>query len=78
MALGENYTEDYRAERNPNRAVFGAYTSGSTGISKLVIHSSSNMVAVAFQMSIFIPPSPVQENGGYRFYHLHSSQLLYL
>ena len=61
MALGENYTEDYRAERNPNRAVFGAYTSGSTGISKLVIHSSSNMVAVAFQMSIFIPPSPVQE-----------------
>lgn len=61
MALGENYTEDYRAERNPDRAVFGAYTSGSTGISKLVIHSSSNMVAVAFQMSIFIPPSPVQE-----------------
>ena len=61
LALGKGYTEDYMAPEDANRAVFGAYTSGSTGISKLVIHSSSNIVAIAFQMSIFIPPSDVQE-----------------
>lgn len=61
LALGKGYTEDYMAPEDANRPVFGAYTSGSTGISKLVIHSSSNMVATAFQMSIFIPPSDVQE-----------------
>ena len=56
LALGKDYTEDYMAQEDVNRPVFGAYTSGSTGISKLVIHSSSNIVATAFQMSIFIPP----------------------
>ena len=61
LALGKDYTEDYMAQEDANRPVFGAYTSGSTGISKLVIHSSSNIVATAFQMSIFIPPSDVQE-----------------
>ena len=61
MALGKDYTEDYMAQEDVNRPVFGAYTSGSTGISKLVIHSSSNIVATAFQMSIFIPPSDVPE-----------------
>ena len=61
LALGKDYTEDYMAQEDVNRPVFGAYTSGSTGISKLVIHSSSNIVATAFQMSIFIPPSDVQE-----------------
>ena len=61
LALGKGYTEDYMAPEDANRPVFGAYTRGSTGISKLVIHSSSNIVAIAFQMSIFIPPSDVQE-----------------
>lgn len=61
LALGKDYTEDYMAQEDVNRPVFGAYTSGSTGISKLVIHSSSNIVATAFQMSIFIPPSVVPE-----------------
>ena len=61
LALGNDYTEDYMAQEDVNRPVFGAYTSGSTGISKLVIHSSSNIVATAFQMSIFIPPSDVPE-----------------
>lgn len=61
LALGKDYTEDYMAQKDVNRPVFGAYTSGSTGISKLVIHSSSNIVATAFQMSIFIPPSDVPE-----------------
>lgn len=61
LALGKDYTEDYMAQEDVNRPVFGAYTSGSTGISKLVIHSSSNIVATAFQMSIFIPPSDVPD-----------------
>ncbi len=61
LALGKDYTEDYMAQEDVNRPVFGAYTRGSTGISKLVIHSSSNIVATAFQMSIFIPPSDVPE-----------------
>ena len=61
LALGKDYTEDYMAQEDVNRPVFGAYTSGSAGISKLVIHSSSNIVATAFQMSIFIPPSDVPE-----------------
>lgn len=61
LALGKDYTEDYMAQEDVNRPVFGAYTSGSTGISKLVIHSSSNIVATAFQMSLFIPPSDVPE-----------------
>ncbi len=60
MELGRNFEGEYMAPFNPDRPVFGAYTSGSTGISKLVIHSSSNIVAIAFQMSIFIPPSEVQ------------------
>lgn len=61
MDLGRNFEGEYLAPVDPERAVFGAYTSGSTGISKLVIHSSANVVAIAYQMSIFIPPSDVQE-----------------
>ena len=61
MNLGRNFEGEYLAPVDPKRAVFGAYTSGSTGISKLVIHSSANVVAIAYQMSIFIPPAEVQE-----------------
>lgn len=61
LKLGEDYTGHYYAPKDPDRPVFGAYTSGSTGVSKLVIHSSANIVAVAYQMSVFVPPSPVQE-----------------
>ena len=61
LELGRNYKGDYLAPANPDRPLFGAYTSGSTGISKLVIHSGANIVAVAFQMSIFCPPAEEQE-----------------
>lgn len=61
MNLGRNYNGDFSVAENPNRPLFGAYTSGSTGISKLVIHSGANIVAVAYQMSIFIPPAETQE-----------------
>lgn len=37
MNLGRNFEGEYLAPVDPERAVFGAYTSGSTGISKLVI-----------------------------------------
>jgi len=61
MELGRNFKGEYFAPANPDRPLFGAYTSGSTGISKLVIHSGANIVAVAFQMSIFVPPTDDQE-----------------
>lgn len=61
MNLGRKYTGDFAAPENPNRPLFGAYTSGSTGISKLVIHSGANIVAVAYQMSVFVPATEVQE-----------------
>lgn len=61
LDLGRNFEGEYIAEADPNRPLFGAYTSGSTGISKLVIHSGSNIVAVSFQMAIFIPPTDTQE-----------------
>ncbi|MBQ7919271.1 MAG: AMP-binding protein [Lachnospiraceae bacterium] len=61
LNLGKDFQGEYRAPLSPDRPVFGAYTSGSTGVSKLVIHSSANIVAVAYQMSIFAPPAEVQE-----------------
>lgn len=61
MNLGRNFIGDISVPENPDRPLFGAYTSGSTGISKLVIHSGANIVAVAYQMSIFAQPSDKQE-----------------
>ena len=61
LELGREFEGEYLAPENPDRPLFGAYTSGSTGISKLVIHSGANIVAVSFQMSIFIPPTEEQE-----------------
>lgn len=61
LELGRNFKGEYLAPEDVDRPLFGAYTSGSTGISKLVIHSAANIVAVAFQMSIFIPPTKEQE-----------------
>lgn len=61
LELGRSYEGDYTVKEDPDRPVFGAYTSGSTGVSKLVIHSSANIVAIAYQMSIFVAPSSVQE-----------------
>ena len=61
LEIGRSYKGEYCAPANPYRPLFGAYTSGSTGISKLVIHSGANIVSIAFQMSIFIPPAEEQE-----------------
>ena len=61
MNLGRNLEGEYLAPVDPDRAVFGSYTSVSTGIYKLLIHSSANLVAISYQMYIFIPPAEVQE-----------------
>ena len=61
LDLGRNYEGEYMAPENVDRPLFGAYTSGSTGISKLVIHSSATIVAEVYQMTIFVKPSEQQE-----------------
>lgn len=60
LELGKNI-QKYKATTNPNRPLLGAYTSGSTGISKLVVHSAKNMVSIASQMSAFVSKSDIQE-----------------
>lgn len=59
IAQGANYTGEVDAPIDPKRPVFRAYTSGSTGPSKQVIHSSENMVGVLCQM----PMSNVAPSG---------------
>lgn len=61
LAKESSFTGELAAPADPDRPLFGAYTSGSTGISKLVIHSGANIVAIAYQMSIFVPPTETQE-----------------
>lgn len=61
LALGKDYIGEVEAPRDPSRAVFGAYTSGSTGVSKLVIHSSENMVGVVYQMAFYAPIANPQQ-----------------
>lgn len=61
LELGKSVEGEYRVQEDPDRPLFGAYTSGSTAVSKLVIHSGANIVAVAYQMSIFAPPAEEQE-----------------
>ena len=61
LNLGRNYKGEYVAPENIDRPLLGAYTSGSTGISKLVIHSASNIVAVAHQMTLFVKSASEQE-----------------
>lgn len=61
LALGKDYTGEVAAPRDPSRPVYGAYTSGSTGVSKLVIHSAENMVGVVYQMAFYAPPAHPQQ-----------------
>lgn len=53
MALGEAYTGEVAAAVDTNRPLFRAYTSGSTGPSKQVIHSAHTMLAVVAQMNFY-------------------------
>lgn len=60
LEAGKN-VEDFEPDFTPEAPLFCAYTSGSTGISKLVIHSASTMIGVAFQLVVFAPPTEVQQ-----------------
>ncbi|NLM67391.1 MAG: acyl--CoA ligase [Enterococcus sp.] len=53
LALGESYEGIVEAEKDINRALFRAYTSGSTGPSKQVIHSAKTMVGNICQMNFY-------------------------
>lgn len=53
LTLGANYTGEVEVPSDVNRPLFRAYTSGSTGPSKQVIHSAHSMIAVAHQMNFY-------------------------
>lgn len=53
LALGKNYTGKVEADTDVYRPLFRAYTSGSTGPSKQVIHCAHSMVSVVHQMNIY-------------------------
>lgn len=53
IAQGASYTGDVDAPVDVNRPLFRAYTSGSTGPSKQVIHSAHTIIAILHQMSVY-------------------------
>lgn len=62
LKKGESYDGAVEAKRDLNRPLYAAYTSGSTGTSKLVIHSSANIVGVAYQTAMATPPKSEQDS----------------
>lgn len=53
LELGKSYTGEVAAPVDTGRPLFRAYTSGSTGPSKQVIHSAGTMIAVIHQMNFY-------------------------
>lgn len=53
LALGENYTGEVEAPKDIHRPLFRAYTSGSTGPSKQVVHSAFSIVGAVQQMNFY-------------------------
>lgn len=53
IAQGEAYNGPVEAVTNIDRPLFRAYTSGSTGPSKQVIHSASTMLGIICQMNFY-------------------------
>ena len=53
LELGDAYTGEVDAPRDINRPLFRAYTSGSTGPSKQVIHSACTMLGALQQMNFY-------------------------
>lgn len=53
LEKGKNYTGEFEAKKDINRPLFRAYTSGSTGASKQVIHSAYSMIGIITQMSFY-------------------------
>ena len=53
LEMGEKYTGQVEAPRDIDRPLFRAYTSGSTGPSKQVIHSAHTMIGNLHQMNFY-------------------------
>ena len=53
LALGETFDGEAEAQTNVDRPLFRAYTSGSTGPSKQVIHSAHTMIGVVHQLNFY-------------------------
>ncbi|MDO5411411.1 MAG: class I adenylate-forming enzyme family protein [Lachnospiraceae bacterium] len=53
IAQGERYTGEVDAPIDIDRPLFRAYTSGSTGPSKQVIHSANTMLGIICQMNFY-------------------------
>ena len=53
LELGRSYTGTVEAPENIDRPLFRAYTSGSTGPSKQVIHSARTMLGVVQQLNLY-------------------------
>lgn len=53
LKLGEEYTGEVEAPKNVDRPLFRAYTSGSTGPSKQVIHSAYTILGAIHQMNFY-------------------------
>ena len=53
LEKGKNYTGKVETKKDINRPLFRAYTSGSTGASKQVIHSAYSMIGIITQMSFY-------------------------
>lgn len=53
LALGESYEGEVEAPVDIDRPLFRAYTSGSTGPSKQVVHSAHTILGVVQQMNLY-------------------------
>ncbi len=53
LALGENYTGEVDAPVDTERPLYRSYTSGSTGISKQVVHCARGLIGVVHQMTFY-------------------------
>lgn len=53
IAQGQSYSGEVEAPVDLDRPLFRAYTSGSTGPSKQVIHSSNTMLGIVCQMNFY-------------------------
>lgn len=55
LDAGEGFAGECEAAENPERPLFCAYTSGSTGTSKQVIHTAESIVGILYQMEVYAP-----------------------
>lgn len=53
LELGESYKGEVEAPTDIHRPLFRAYTSGSTGPSKQVVHSAHTMIGIVYQMTSY-------------------------